>query len=118
MNADFGIHWACPEGEVDHGPHTFPAHNGNHFTTASCGGWGITKDDHVTIGKATTVWVVTYVWTDDVEVFRVNEAGKVLHRSIDRNRVKVVGRHQLRQPDETTTHCSECGCYRELAARP
>lgn len=115
MSAGFGLHWACSEGKVDHGPHTFTVHNGNHFTTASCGGWGITVGAHVTIGKATTVWRVTYVWTELIEVVRVNEAGKFLHRTIDRDRVQVVGRHQLRQPEETTPNCGECGCYRELA---
>lgn len=115
MSAGFGLHWACSEGEVDHGPHTFTVHNGNHFTTASCGGWGITKGAHITIGQAKTVWEVAHVWAEDVEVFRVNEAGKVLHRYVARDRVQVVGWHQQRQADETATHCSECGCYRELA---
>lgn len=115
MSADVGLHWACSEGKVDHGPHTFTVHNGNHFTAASGGGWGITVGDHVTIGQAKTVWRVTYVWTGDVEVVRVNDAGKFLHRSLTRDRVQVVGEHTLRQPDETAPNCLECGCYRELA---
>lgn len=115
MSTGFGLHWACSTGEVDHEPHTFTMHNGNHFSSASCGGWGITPGDHVTIGRATTVWRVTYVWTEDVEMVRVNEAGKFLRRTVARDRLQVVSRHGHRQPDEPTPNCLDCGCYRELA---